>query len=100
MQIYRPKRTKVNGRDREGLVWTSLRSRYIHHLEADTPDDQKAEFWCYIIREYSGRLFSMDVDCLPAISGLAQHFGTVGTGEYRLGIQQLLRFWGLNARLL
>jgi hypothetical protein len=79
------------GRNRKGwdldvLTWSSLRLRYINHLGVDTSDDQKAECWCYILREYSGRLCSVDVDRLPAISGLARRFGTACNSEYRAGI--------------
>jgi hypothetical protein len=73
-------------KDSENLSWTSLRSRYIHNSDVGVSENKRAECWCLIVREYSGRLFSKDYDRLPAISGLASRFAKSGIGEYRAGI--------------
>lgn len=70
----------------DDLSWTSLRSRYIRSLDVDVSDNERAECWCLIVREYSGRLFSNDCDRLPAIAGLASQFANSGIGEYRAGV--------------
>ena len=88
------------GRNREALSWTSLRSRYVHSLDPSTPGHQTPECWCYIVREYSSRLCSMDYDRLPAISGLARSFGKACIGEYRAGVwtKHVLRMISWNRR--
>ena len=88
------------GRNQKALSWASLRSRYVHSLDPSTPGDQTPECWCYIVREYSGRLCSRDYDRLPAISGLARSFGKAGIGQYRAGVwtKHVLRMVSWNRR--
>ena len=65
----------------------SPRARFRQALGPACKPEDRAEYWCKLVRAYMGRNLTKDADRLPAISALARQFRHhFGMGSYRAGI--------------